>query len=70
YLHNKGAGEGASPIHARFPEDQTPVTNSPASSGDHVRRLGSSRSVSSLGHTLVESSLTRPSLPSPHGTSP
>lgn len=26
--------------------------------------------MTSLGHTLVESSLTRPSLPSPHGTSP
>ncbi|XP_026634912.1 coiled-coil domain-containing protein 13 [Microtus ochrogaster] len=70
YLHNKGGGEGASPTHARFPEDQTPVTSSPASAGDHVGRLGSSRSVTSLGHTLVESALTRPSLPSPHGTSP
>ncbi|XP_057624555.1 coiled-coil domain-containing protein 13 isoform X4 [Chionomys nivalis] len=70
YLHNKGGGEGASPTHARFPEDQTPVTSSPASAGDHVSRLGSSRSVTSLGHTLVESALTRPSLSSPHGTSP
>nr|XP_042137906.1 coiled-coil domain-containing protein 13 isoform X2 [Peromyscus maniculatus bairdii] len=70
YLHSKGGGEGASPTHARFPEDQTPITNSPASAGDHVGRLGSSRSVTSLGHTLVESALTRPSLPSPHGTSP
>ncbi|XP_041532708.1 coiled-coil domain-containing protein 13 isoform X3 [Microtus oregoni] len=43
YLHNKGGGEGASPTHARFPEDQTPVTSSPASAGDHVGRLGSSR---------------------------
>ncbi|XP_036048575.1 coiled-coil domain-containing protein 13 isoform X1 [Onychomys torridus] len=70
YLHSKGGGEGTSPTHARFPEDQTPITNSPASAGDHVGRLGSSRSVTSLGHTLVESALTRPSLPSPHGTSP
>ncbi|KAL1782583.1 coiled-coil domain-containing protein 13 [Sigmodon hispidus] len=72
YLHSKGGGEGTSPTHARFPEDQTPITNSPASAsaGDHVSRLGSSRSVTSLGHTLVESALTRPSLPSPHGTSP
>ncbi|XP_052580928.1 coiled-coil domain-containing protein 13 isoform X1 [Peromyscus californicus insignis] len=70
YLHSKGGGEGASPTHARFPEDQTLITNSPASAGDHVGRLGSSRSVTSLGHTLVESALTRPSLPSPHGTSP
>ncbi|CAO2633120.1 Coiled-coil domain-containing protein 13 [Lemmus lemmus] len=70
YLHSKGGGEEASPTHARFPEDQTPVTSSPASAGDHVGRLGSSRSVTSLGHTLVESALTRPSLPSPHGISP
>nr|XP_048280015.1 coiled-coil domain-containing protein 13 isoform X3 [Myodes glareolus] len=70
YLHSKGGGEGASPTHARFTEDQTPVTSSPASAGDHVGRLGSSRSVTSLGHTLVESALTRPSLTSPHGTSP
>uniref|UniRef100_A0A8C6HXI9 Coiled-coil domain containing 13 n=1 Tax=Mus spicilegus TaxID=10103 RepID=A0A8C6HXI9_MUSSI len=70
YLHGKGGGEGASPTDARFPEDQTLITNSPASAGDHVGRLGSSRSVTSLGHTLVESALTRPSLPSPHGTSP
>ncbi|XP_040595822.1 coiled-coil domain-containing protein 13 isoform X2 [Mesocricetus auratus] len=70
YLHSKGGGEGASPAHARFPEDQTPVTDSSASAGDHIHRLGSSRSVTSLGHTLVESALTRPSLPSPHGTSP
>ncbi|XP_052580938.1 coiled-coil domain-containing protein 13 isoform X2 [Peromyscus californicus insignis] len=43
YLHSKGGGEGASPTHARFPEDQTLITNSPASAGDHVGRLGSSR---------------------------
>ncbi|CAH6777579.1 coiled-coil domain-containing protein 13 [Phodopus roborovskii] len=70
YLHSKGGGEGASPTHARFPEDHTPITDSPASAGDHVGRLGSSRSVTSLGHTLVESALTRPSLQSPHRTSP
>ncbi|XP_008847690.1 coiled-coil domain-containing protein 13 isoform X2 [Nannospalax galili] len=70
YLHSKGAGEGASPTHSRIPEDLAQMTKSPASAGDHVGQLGSSRSVTSLGHTLVESSLTRPSLPSPHGTSP
>lgn len=32
--------------------------------------LSSHSSVTSLGHTLVESSLTWPSLPSPHGASP
>nr|XP_044993018.1 coiled-coil domain-containing protein 13 isoform X2 [Jaculus jaculus] len=75
YLHSKGGGEGpggpeVSPAYTTFPEDQSPMTKSPASAGDHMGRLGSARSVTSLGHTLVESSLTRPSLPSPHGTSP
>ncbi|XP_075862875.1 coiled-coil domain-containing protein 13 [Microcebus murinus] len=74
YLRNKGVGEGSSgpegsPAYTKFPEDLG-LTKSPASAGNHVGRLGSSRSVTSLGHTLVESALTRPSLPSPHGTSP
>ncbi|XP_048190667.1 coiled-coil domain-containing protein 13 [Perognathus longimembris pacificus] len=74
YLRSKGMGEGSarpdvSPGHIRVLEDLN-YTKSPASSGDHASRLGSSRPVSSLGHTLVESALTRPSLPSPHGTSP
>ncbi|XP_073916187.1 coiled-coil domain-containing protein 13 isoform X2 [Castor canadensis] len=73
YLRSKGVGEGSSgrkvsPTHARPLEDQG-LTKSPAA-GDHIGRLGSSRSVSSMGHTLVESALTRPSLPSPHGISP
>ncbi|XP_007445758.1 PREDICTED: coiled-coil domain-containing protein 13 [Lipotes vexillifer] len=74
YLRNKGVGEGSSgpevnPASAKFPEDSG-LTNSPASAGDHAGRLGSSRSVTSLGHTLVESALTWPSLHSPHGPSP
>ncbi|XP_005264955.1 coiled-coil domain-containing protein 13 isoform X1 [Homo sapiens] len=74
YLRNKGVGEGSSgrevsPAYTQFLEDPG-LTKSPASAGDHVGRLGSSRSVTSLGHTLVESALTRPSLPSPHRTSP
>ncbi|XP_012493745.1 PREDICTED: coiled-coil domain-containing protein 13 [Propithecus coquereli] len=74
YLRNKGAGEGSrgpevGPAYSKFLEDPG-LTKSPASAGSHVGRLGSSRSVTSLGHTLVESALTRPSLPSPHGTSP
>ncbi|XP_006868832.1 PREDICTED: coiled-coil domain-containing protein 13 [Chrysochloris asiatica] len=73
YLRNKGTGEGSSGPDvshtSRIPED-TGLTKSPASTGDHVGRLGSSRSVTCLGHTLVESALTRPSLPSPHGASP
>ncbi|XP_008568063.1 PREDICTED: coiled-coil domain-containing protein 13 [Galeopterus variegatus] len=74
YLRNKGVSEGSSgpevnPTYTKFLEDPG-LTKSPASAGDHVGRLGSSRSVTSLGHTLVESALTRPSLTSPHGTSP
>ncbi|XP_063467441.1 coiled-coil domain-containing protein 13 isoform X2 [Symphalangus syndactylus] len=74
YLRNKGMGEGSSgrevsPAYTQFLEDPG-LTKSPASAGDHVGRLGSSRPVTSLGHTLVESALTRPSLPSPHRTSP
>ncbi|XP_069873527.1 coiled-coil domain-containing protein 13 [Dipodomys merriami] len=74
YPRNKGLGEGAggpevSPAHTRVSEEQS-FSKCAGSSGDHAGRLGSSRSVSSLGHTLVESALTRPSLPSPHQTSP
>ncbi|XP_070094016.1 protein-cysteine N-palmitoyltransferase HHAT-like protein isoform X10 [Equus przewalskii] len=74
YLRNREVGEGSrgpevSPASTKFPEDPG-LTKSPASAGDHVGRLGSSRSVTSLGHTLVESALTWPSLPSPHGASP
>ncbi|XP_040850875.1 coiled-coil domain-containing protein 13 [Ochotona curzoniae] len=74
YLRNKEGdkeccGPKASPAHSKLLEEPG-LTKPPASAGDHVGRLGSSRSVTSLGHTLVESSLTRPSLPSPHGTSP
>ncbi|XP_073887916.1 coiled-coil domain-containing protein 13 isoform X7 [Macaca fascicularis] len=74
YLRNKGVGEGSSgrevsPAYTQFLEDPG-LTKSPASADDHIDRLGSSRSVTSLGHTLVESALTRPSLPSPHRTSP
>uniref|UniRef100_A0A480JE05 Coiled-coil domain-containing protein 13 n=2 Tax=Sus scrofa TaxID=9823 RepID=A0A480JE05_PIG len=75
YLRNKGVGEGSSgpevnPATTKFPNDLG-LARSPASAaGDHAGRLGSSRSVTSLGHTLVESALTWPSLPSPHGPSP
>ncbi|XP_008066750.2 coiled-coil domain-containing protein 13 [Carlito syrichta] len=74
YLRNKGVGEGStdpevSPTYTQFLEDPG-LTKSPASAGEHGGRLGSSRSMTSLGHTLVESALTRPSLPSPHRTSP
>nr|XP_012422687.1 PREDICTED: coiled-coil domain-containing protein 13 [Odobenus rosmarus divergens] len=74
YLQNKEVGKGSSgtevnPAYTKFLEDPG-QPKSPASAGDHVGRLGSSRSVTSLGHTLVESALTWPSLPSPHGASP
>ncbi|XP_021590700.1 coiled-coil domain-containing protein 13 isoform X1 [Ictidomys tridecemlineatus] len=74
YLQNKVMGEESSgpevhPAHTRLLEDQG-LAKPPASAGNHISRLGSSRSVSSLGHTLVESALTRPSLSSPHRTSP
>ncbi|XP_021522295.1 coiled-coil domain-containing protein 13 [Aotus nancymaae] len=74
YLQNNGAGEGSggpevSPAYTQFLEDPD-LAKPPTSAGGHAGRLGSSRSVTSLGHTLVESALTRPSLPSPHRTSP
>ncbi|XP_037704122.1 coiled-coil domain-containing protein 13 isoform X2 [Choloepus didactylus] len=74
HLQNKGVGEGSgspevNPTYAKFPEEPG-LTKCPDSAGDHVGRLRSSRSVTSLGHTLVESALTRPSLPSPHRASP
>ncbi|XP_004419629.1 PREDICTED: coiled-coil domain-containing protein 13 [Ceratotherium simum simum] len=74
YLQNKGVDEGSSgpevnSAYTKFLEDSG-LTKSPASAGDHIGRLGSARSVTSLGHMLVESALTWPSLPSPHGASP
>nr|XP_025723195.1 coiled-coil domain-containing protein 13 [Callorhinus ursinus] len=74
YLQNKEVGKGSSgtevsPAYTKFLEDPG-QPKSPASAGDHVGTLGSSRSVTSLGHTLVESALTWPSLPGPHGASP
>ncbi|XP_076985766.1 coiled-coil domain-containing protein 13 isoform X4 [Tamandua tetradactyla] len=73
-LQNKGVGEGSggpevNPTYAKFLKEPG-LTKCPDSAGDHIGRLGSSRSVTSLGHTLVESALTRPSLPSPHGATP
>ncbi|KAM5291973.1 coiled-coil domain-containing protein 13 [Ctenodactylus gundi] len=74
YLQDKGlpeghGGSGASLAHPSVPEEPGLAT-SPGSADDHAGRLGSARSVSSLGHTLVESALTRPSRPGPHGTPP
>nr|XP_031541996.1 coiled-coil domain-containing protein 13 [Vicugna pacos] len=74
YLGNKGVGEGSggpevNSAYTKLPEDPS-LTKTPATAGDHTGRIGSSRSVTSLGHTLVESALTWPSVPSPHGASP
>nr|XP_023416151.1 coiled-coil domain-containing protein 13 isoform X1 [Cavia porcellus] len=74
YLRDKGAGEGpcgpeVSPIHPGHPGDQG-LARSPGSAGGHSSQLRSSRAVSSLGHTLVESVPTRPSLSAHHGTTP
>ncbi|KAM6170421.1 coiled-coil domain-containing protein 13 [Rhynchocyon petersi] len=74
YVQNKGLNGGLSGPevnHTSAKSSEGPgLARTPTSAGDHVGRLGSSCSVTSLGHTLVESALTRPSLPSPHGPSP
>ncbi|XP_074139276.1 coiled-coil domain-containing protein 13 isoform X1 [Sminthopsis crassicaudata] len=49
-----------------FEEPNFNLLKPPSSAGDQVGRVGPSRTVSSLGHTLVESSITQPSLPSPN----
>ncbi|XP_074841304.1 coiled-coil domain-containing protein 13 isoform X2 [Carettochelys insculpta] len=49
-------------------QNSTPI-NPLASPGDHVGRIGSARTVTKMGHTLVESAATTPSLPS-NGVSP
>ncbi|XP_049637615.1 coiled-coil domain-containing protein 13 [Suncus etruscus] len=73
YLPNRGTGEGpgepvANLAYSKGLEEPS-LNKPPVSAGDHASRLGSSRSVTSLGHMLVESSLTWPSLPSPHRAS-
>ncbi|XP_072508313.1 coiled-coil domain-containing protein 13 isoform X3 [Notamacropus eugenii] len=56
-----------SSLSSRFIEEPNfNLLKAPASAGDHAGRVGASRTVSSLGHTLVESSITQPSLPSPN----
>ncbi|XP_007947874.1 coiled-coil domain-containing protein 13 [Orycteropus afer afer] len=74
YLRNKSMDNGSSEPDVNHTSIKVPEesgkTKSPASASSHVGRVGSSRSVTSLGHTLVESALTWPSLPSPHGASP
>ncbi|XP_023440635.2 coiled-coil domain-containing protein 13 isoform X3 [Dasypus novemcinctus] len=75
HLRNKAVGEGpgrpgVSPPSARGPEELG-LSRGLDVAGDHTGRLGPSRSAATgLGHTLVESAPTRPSLPSPHAASP
>ncbi|XP_023440637.2 coiled-coil domain-containing protein 13 isoform X4 [Dasypus novemcinctus] len=74
HLRNKAVGEGpgrpgVSPPSARGPEELG-LSRGLDVAGDHTGRLGPSRAATGLGHTLVESAPTRPSLPSPHAASP
>ncbi|XP_074053946.1 coiled-coil domain-containing protein 13 isoform X1 [Macrotis lagotis] len=72
HLQNKDRSEDSSlmdgsSLSSKFTEEPNfSLLKPPASAGDHIGRVGASRTVSSLGHTLVESSITQPSLPSPN----
>ncbi|XP_043834017.1 LOW QUALITY PROTEIN: coiled-coil domain-containing protein 13 [Dromiciops gliroides] len=72
HLQNKDRSEDSnlmdgSSLSSKFIEEPNfNLLKPPASAGDHIGRVGASRTVSSLGHTLVESSITQPSLPSPN----
>ncbi|XP_068951925.1 coiled-coil domain-containing protein 13 [Petaurus breviceps papuanus] len=72
HLQNKNRSEDSnlmdsSSLSSKFIEEPNfNLLKLPASAGDHIGRVGASRTVSSLGHTLVESSITQPSLPSPN----
>uniref|UniRef100_A0A4X2JP50 Coiled-coil domain containing 13 n=1 Tax=Vombatus ursinus TaxID=29139 RepID=A0A4X2JP50_VOMUR len=72
HLQNKDLSEDSdlmdgSSLSSKFIEEPNfNLLKPPASAGDHIGRVGASRMVSSLGHTLVESSITQPSLPSPN----
>nr|XP_042715899.1 coiled-coil domain-containing protein 13 isoform X8 [Chrysemys picta bellii] len=54
----------ASPSSEHLEEQSFTLIKPPASAGDHVGRIGSARTVSKMGHTLVESAATKPSPPS------
>ncbi|XP_065438686.1 coiled-coil domain-containing protein 13 isoform X9 [Chrysemys picta bellii] len=53
-----------SPSSEHLEEQSFTLIKPPASAGDHVGRIGSARTVSKMGHTLVESAATKPSPPS------
>ncbi|XP_067386510.1 coiled-coil domain-containing protein 13 isoform X3 [Emydura macquarii macquarii] len=52
------------PSSEHLEEQSFTLIKAPASAGDQVGRIGSARTVSKMGHTLVESAATKPSLPS------
>ncbi|KAM7174451.1 coiled-coil domain-containing protein 13 isoform 2-T2 [Macrochelys suwanniensis] len=52
------------PSSEHLEEQSFALMRPPASVGDHVGRNGSARTVSKMGHTLVESAATKPSPPS------
>ncbi|XP_044512911.1 coiled-coil domain-containing protein 13 [Gracilinanus agilis] len=72
HLHNKDRSEDSSLMNGIFlsskfmDEPNFNPLKQPPSAGDHIGRVGTARTVSSLGHTLVESSVTQPSLTSPN----
>ncbi|XP_065255889.1 coiled-coil domain-containing protein 13 [Emys orbicularis] len=53
-----------SPSSEHLEEQSFTLIKPPASAGDHVGRIGSARTMSKMGHTLVESAATKPSPPS------
>ncbi|KAG6929390.1 coiled-coil domain containing 13 [Chelydra serpentina] len=57
------------PSSEHLEEQSFTLMRPPASVGDHVGRNGSARTVSKMGHTLVESAATKPSPPSNSVTS-
>ncbi|XP_077664577.1 coiled-coil domain-containing protein 13 isoform X2 [Eretmochelys imbricata] len=61
----EGSSDVADTPSSEHLEDQSfTLIKPPASAGDHVGRIGSACTVSKMGHTLVESSATKPSPPS------
>ncbi|TFK00626.1 Coiled-coil domain-containing protein 13 [Platysternon megacephalum] len=61
----EGSSEVAdTPSSEHLEEQSFTLIKPPASAGDHVGRIGSTRTVSKMGHTLVESAATNPSPPS------
>ncbi|XP_030405777.1 coiled-coil domain-containing protein 13 isoform X3 [Gopherus evgoodei] len=64
-----GSDVADTPSSEHLEEQSFALIKPPASAGDHVGRIGSARTVSKLGHALVESAATKPSPPSNSVTS-